>query len=163
MPVIEMYVPKGALDDETRRTLHDRVSRQVLEAEGATYDESPLAQAITWMMIYEMPEGGWSIGGKVLSSGEEPRVLTRVSVPHGALDDERRADIAARVNREVTNALGEPFKDPTTSFCLISEQTFSGGGIVVSFADLVQWLGLPHRQDRDANAAEPIAAGGTPR
>src|SRR5919199_1834612 len=110
MPLIEMYVPKGALNDETRRMLHDRVSRQVLEAEGATYDESPLAQAITWMLINEMPEGSWSVGGQVLSASHGPRVLTRVNVPHGSLDDERRADIATRVNREVVNALGEDFR-----------------------------------------------------
>jgi hypothetical protein len=111
------------------------------------------------MLIHEMPEGSWSVGSQVRSRGDEPRVLTRVSVPHGSLNDERRADIAMRVNREVVNALGDQFTDPTKSFCLISEQTFSGGGIVVSFADLVQWLGLPHLQDRDEPAATPTPAG----
>jgi hypothetical protein len=53
MPLIEMYVPKGTLDDDAKRALHDRVSRQVLEAEGVTYDESPRAQAITWMLIHK--------------------------------------------------------------------------------------------------------------
>jgi phenylpyruvate tautomerase PptA (4-oxalocrotonate tautomerase family) len=154
VPFIEMYVPEGVLDDETKQTLHNNVSRQVLEAEGATYDESPLAQAITWMLIHEVPEGSWSVGSQVQSRGDEPRVLTRVSVPHGSLTDERRADIAMRVNREVVNALGDQFTDPTKSFCLISEQTFSGGGIVVSFADLAQLLGLPHLLERD----EPVAA-----
>jgi phenylpyruvate tautomerase PptA (4-oxalocrotonate tautomerase family) len=142
MPLIEMYVPEGVLKPETKRILHDRVSRQVLEAEGATYDESPVAQAITWMLIHEVPEGNWSVGSKVLAGGGEPRILTRVSVPHGALNDHRRADIAMRVNREVINVLGEEFNDPTRNFCLIAEQTFSGNGMVVSFDDLVDWLGL---------------------
>jgi phenylpyruvate tautomerase PptA (4-oxalocrotonate tautomerase family) len=158
VPFIEMYIPEGVLDDETKQTLHNNVSRQVLEAEGATYDESPLAQAITWMLIHEVPEGSWSVGSQVQSRGDEPRVLTRVSMPHGSLNDERRADIAMRVNREVVNALGNQFTDPTKSFCLISEQTFSGGGIVVSFADLVQWLGLPHLLDRHDPAAPSAPA-----
>ncbi|OMC51532.1 hypothetical protein A5747_23010 [Mycobacterium sp. IS-836] len=159
MPFIEMYVPEGLLDDETKQTLHNNVSRQVLEAEGATYDESPLAQAITWMLIHEMPEGSWSVGSQVQSRSDEPRVLTRISVPHGSMDDARRADIAMRVNRELVDALGDQFTDPTKSFCLISEQTFSGGGIVVSFDDLVQWLGLPHLADRDQPAAASAPAG----
>jgi phenylpyruvate tautomerase PptA (4-oxalocrotonate tautomerase family) len=159
VPFIEMYVPEGVLDDKTKQTLHNNVSRQVLEAEGATYDESPLAQAITWMLIHEVPEGSWSVGSQVRSRGDEPRVLTRVSVPYGSLNDERRADIAMRVNREVVNALGDQFTDPTKSFCLISEQTFSGGGIVVGFADLVQWLGLPHLLDSDEPAATSSPAG----
>ncbi|OMC49611.1 hypothetical protein [Mycobacterium sp. IS-1264] len=158
MPFIEMYVPEGLLDNETKQTLHNNVSRQVLEAEGATYDESPLARAITWMLIHEVPEGNWSIGSRVRSGTDEPRVLTRISVPHGSMDDARRADIAMRVNREVVDALGDQFTDPTKSFCLISEQTFSGGGTVVSFDDLVQWLGLPHLVDGDQPAAASAPA-----
>jgi phenylpyruvate tautomerase PptA (4-oxalocrotonate tautomerase family) len=128
-----------------------------MEAEGATYGESPRAQAITWMLIHEMPAGSWSVGSEILTADEGPRVLTRVNVPHGSLNDERRAEVAARVNREVVDALGEELADPTKSFCLIVEQTFSGGGIVVSFADLVQWLGLPQTVDGDNHAAAKSA------
>ncbi len=83
MPVIEMYVPAGAVDDKQKRELHERVSREVLEAEGASY-ESELARSITWMLIHEVPEGTWSVGSTVISAGDEPFVMTRVSVPHGA-------------------------------------------------------------------------------
>jgi phenylpyruvate tautomerase PptA (4-oxalocrotonate tautomerase family) len=142
MPIIEMYVPDGTVDEQTKRRLHERVGRQVLEVEGATYDESPLAQAITWMLIHEVPEGSWSVGGELLASGEEPRVLTRVSVPHGALNRERTEAVAARVNEEVVAALGEGFADPTKSFCVIEEKQFSGGGVVAGFEDIMRWLGL---------------------
>jgi phenylpyruvate tautomerase PptA (4-oxalocrotonate tautomerase family) len=143
VPVIEMYVPEGAVDEQTKHTLHERVSRQVLEVEGARYDESPKARAITWMLIHELPEGSWSIGSVPLSAGEPPRVLTRVMVPQGSLNDERRAELVARVNEEVVGALGEDVADPTKSICLVDEQcTFSGGGIVVSFADIMRWLDL---------------------
>jgi phenylpyruvate tautomerase PptA (4-oxalocrotonate tautomerase family) len=144
MPFIEMYVPEGTLDGQTKRTLHERVSRQVLEAEGATYDESELARAITWMVIHEVPSGSWSAGSEVLTADDVPRILTRVSVPHGSMTDEKERDIVARVNAEIVDALGEEFTDPTKSFCLIEEKTFSGGGHVVNFEQLVEWLGLPH-------------------
>ncbi len=96
MPLIEMYVPAGTLSETTRRALHERVSRQVMEAEGATYGESPRAQAITWMLIHEMPAGSWSIGSEILTGDEGPRVLTRVNVPHGSLNDERRGGSAGQ-------------------------------------------------------------------
>jgi phenylpyruvate tautomerase PptA (4-oxalocrotonate tautomerase family) len=149
MPFIEMYVPEGTLDEQTKRTLHQRVSRQVLEAEGATYDESDLARAITWMVIHDVPVGSWSTGSEVLTADDVPRILTRVAVPQGALDDEKRRDIVARVNAEIVRALGDEFTDPTKSFCLIEENTFSGGGHVVTFDQLVEWLGLPHPADGD--------------
>lgn len=154
MPVIEMYVPKGTLDETKKRTLHDRVARQVLEIEGASYDESPKARAITWMLIHELPEGSFSIGSEPLSAGDEPRILTRVTTPPGALDDERRAEVVKRVNQEIVDALGEEFADVTKSFCLVDERcTFSGGGVVVSFADVMRWVGL------DPETRQPIAAG----
>jgi phenylpyruvate tautomerase PptA (4-oxalocrotonate tautomerase family) len=159
MPFIEMYVPEGVLDEQTKRTLHDRVSRQVLEAEGATYEESDLAQAITWMLIHEMPAGSWSVGSEVLAAEDVPRIVTRVAVPHGAMNDEKRRDIVARVNAEVVSALGEDFTDPTKAFCLIEEMTFSGGGQVVTFEQLVQLLGLPHLAEGDAQEDVALAAG----
>jgi phenylpyruvate tautomerase PptA (4-oxalocrotonate tautomerase family) len=160
MPLIDMYVPEGTLTEETKRRLHDRVARQVLEVEGATYDESPKARAITWMLIHEMPEGSFSIGSEPLSSGSEPRILTRVNTPRGALDDERRAEVVRRVNQEIVDALGEEFADPTKSMCLVDELTFSGGGIVVSFEDVMRWVGLDPetREPLMVGAAEPSAS-----
>ncbi len=160
MPFIEMYVPEGALDEQTKRGLHERVSRQVLEAEGATYEESELARAITWMLIREMPAGSWSVGSEVLTADDGPRIVTRVAVPHGALNERVKRDIVARVNAEVVDALGEEFADPTKSWCLIEENVFSGGGRVVNFEELVEWLGLPHlAEDESEDARTPVSAG----
>jgi phenylpyruvate tautomerase PptA (4-oxalocrotonate tautomerase family) len=132
MPFIEMYVTEGALDDDGKRTLHERVSRTVLEAEGASYDDSELAQAITWMLIHEIPATNWS------------------------MTDKKRNDIVATVNAEVVNVLGEEFTDPTKSFCLIDEMTFSGGPMVVTFEQLVELLDLP--QMLEDEEAEPAPA-----
>lgn len=157
MPFIEMYVPEGAITEERKRRLHERVARQVLEVEGATYDESPKARAITWMLIHEVPEGNFSVGSEPLSSGLEPRVLTRVVTPHGALDDERRAEVVRRVNHEVVEALGEEFADPTRSICLLGELTFSGGGIVVTFDDVMRWVGLDPETRQPLEPAQAVA------
>lgn len=149
MPVIEMFVPQGTVDAKAKRRLHERVGRQVLEVEGATYDEAPLAQAITWMLIHEMPEGSWSVGSAVLSDADEPRVLTRVVVPQGAMDDERRAAIASRVNAEIVDVLGDTLADPTRSICVLDDSsTFSGGGMVASFDQIMSWI----RSDGDREA-----------
>src|ERR671918_1486430 len=151
MPIIEMYVPQGALDVATKRRLHERVGRQVLEVEGASYDTSPLARELTWMFIREAPEGSWSVGGEPLTGDSEPRFFTRVSTPQGALDDERRAEIVARVHEELAAALG---RDPGKlhHFCWIGESyTASGGGTIVSFAELMGLLGL------DPETRTPVA------
>ena len=160
MPFIEMYVTEGTLDEATKQTLHERVSRQVLEAEGiASYDDSDLAKAITWMLIHEVPVGNWSVGGVPLGAGEEQRIVTRVGVPHGALNDRKRRDIASRVNAEIVEVLGDTFTDPTKAFCLIEEKLFSGGGRVVTFEDLVNLLDLPQMAEEEDEASELVPTG----
>jgi phenylpyruvate tautomerase PptA (4-oxalocrotonate tautomerase family) len=152
MPIIEMYVPQGALDEETKRALHERISRQVLEVEGADFDTSPLAREITWMFIREQPEGSWSVGGEPLTRQSGPRFFTRVSTPKGALDDERRAAVAAKVHEALVAALGY---DPgnLNHFCWIDDSfTVSGGGTVVTFEQLMGMLGL------DPGTRAPISA-----
>ena len=160
MPIIEMYVPEGALDAQTKRTLHERVSRQVLEAEGASYDDSPLAKELTWMFIREQPSESWSVGGEFVSGdGEQPRFFTRISTPKGALDDERREAIATRVHEEITKAIG---KEPSAleSFVWIEESdTVSGGGTIVTFHQLMELLGLDPETRRPIEASASQGSG----
>src|SRR5215207_2391771 len=145
MPIIELYVQQGILDEETKRALHERVGRQVLEVEGADYDRTPLARELTWMFIREQPPGGFSVGGELLTGDDRPRFFTRISTPQGALDPERRAALAACVHQEVARALGmEPTElGPLEQTCWIDEScTPTGGGQVVTFEDIMGLLGL---------------------
>ena len=145
MPMIEMFVSAGVLDAETKAKLHRNVGRQVLEVEGGT--GAPLERAITWVFIFELDGDAWSVGGEPVTADRRARFLTRVTVPVGSMDDERRECIAARVQHEIVAALGyDP--GPINSVCLINEVpagNWSGGGLVVGFADVMRMLGLEER------------------
>jgi phenylpyruvate tautomerase PptA (4-oxalocrotonate tautomerase family) len=145
MPLIEMYVQAGVIDEATKRRLHERVGRQVMEIEGADYEETPLARELTWMFIREQPAGEFSVGGEVLTAEDRPRFFTRISTPQGALDPERRAALVACVHEEVARALGKEPTDlgPLDQWCWIDEtNTPSGGGQLVTFEDIMGFLGL---------------------
>jgi phenylpyruvate tautomerase PptA (4-oxalocrotonate tautomerase family) len=145
MPMIEMFVPAGVLDAETKAQLHRNVGRQVLEVEGGS--GAPLERAITWVFIVELDGDAWSVGGEPVTADQQARFLTRVSVPVGSMDDERRECIAARVHHEIVAALGyDP--GPLNSVCLINEVptgNWSGGGLIVGFVDVMRMLGLEER------------------
>jgi hypothetical protein len=98
----------------------------------------------------------------VVQSGKEPREVTEVREMLDATDTLRRArgersrtagedrraarGAGAKVNarlRAPPGGLAQKRGDPMP-FCLIEEKTFSGGGHVVNFEQLVEWLGLPH-------------------
>lgn len=145
MPMIEMFVSAGVLDTETKARLHRNVGRQVLEVEGGT--GAPLERAITWVFIFEVNGDTWSVGGEPVTADRQARFLTRVTVPVGSMDDERRECIAARVQHEIVAALGyDP--GPINCICLINEVptgNWSGGGHVVGFVDVMRMLGLEER------------------
>ena len=145
MPMIEMFVPPGVLDAETKAKLHRNVGRQVLEVEGGS--GAPMERAITWMFIFEVDGDTWSVGGEPVTADRQARFLTRVTVPVGSMDDQRREWLAARVQHEIVAALGyDP--GPINTICLINEVptgNWSGGGLVVGFADVMRMLGLEER------------------
>jgi phenylpyruvate tautomerase PptA (4-oxalocrotonate tautomerase family) len=159
MPMIEMFVPAGVLDAETKAKLHRNVGRQILEVEGGT--GAPLERAITWMFIHELDGAAWSVGGEPVTGDGQARFLTRVTVPDGSMNDERRERIAARVQHEIVAALGyDP--EPINTICLINEVPtgdWSGGGMVVDFADVMRMLGLEERIFRYPSASIRAAAG----
>jgi len=66
MPMIEMFVPAGVLDAETKAALHRNVGRQILEVEGGT--GTPLERAITWMFIHELDGDAWTVGGEPVTT-----------------------------------------------------------------------------------------------
>ena len=106
------------------------------------------------MFVREQPAGGFSIGGQLLSHGDRPRIFTRITTPHGALDPERRAATAAAVHEEIARAIG---RDPTglgplDQTCWIDESiTPTGGGRAVMFEQIMALLGI------DLDARDPVS------
>ena len=156
MPIIELFVNEGALDESAKQMLHERLPRRVLEAEGADY-RSPLARSITWLMIHELPDGSWSTGSDVCAA-DSPRVLTRVTVPVGAVEGEKRSAIAAGVHEELVDVLGEEVADPTKNVCLIAQEDFGAGGHVIDYQQLTALL--TQNSNGDADGTKPTRADG---
>src|SRR3954471_14107799 len=101
-----MFVPRGSLSAEQKRELHRRGGRQITEVEGGTGD-TPIERAITWMFINECDGDVWSVGGEPVTSDGKARYFIRLQVPSGSMNDEKRRDLASRVNREIGEATGE--------------------------------------------------------
>ena len=62
MPVVTIQVPAGALDAEKKSTMIARVTDAVVEAEGI-----PAVRSGTLVLIEEVPDGGWGIGGRAIT------------------------------------------------------------------------------------------------
>src|SRR3954463_12076488 len=112
MPQIELTLPEGALDTPTIDSLMSDLTTTLLKLDGAPAD-SASALAISWGYVNEVPGGRHYQAGLPDDSGAA-RYRVVVSVPEGALDDERKLRLVEEVTRLVLAAEGTD--DPTASF-----------------------------------------------
>jgi 4-oxalocrotonate tautomerase len=59
MPVVTVQVPAGSLTAAKKALMIEKVTDAVVEAEGL-----PAIRKGTYVLISEVPDGGWGMGGK---------------------------------------------------------------------------------------------------
>lgn len=103
MPMIDVTLPEGALTDEQRNALGERLTNTILKWEGAA--EIPFSRQITLVYFDERPAGSVYVAGE---QSAEPRYRVLVTIPEGSIkDDERKAGLVQEVTRDVLELAGE--------------------------------------------------------
>ncbi|HEX7119516.1 MAG TPA: hypothetical protein VF212_12050 [Longimicrobiales bacterium] len=95
MTLIELFAPKGSLDEERRRRLGERLVTELIRSDGGPPDLIQRGRDLTWVVIHE-PEL-WAIGGRPVAPGEPPRYVVRMTVPGGHLSEAMRAEAISRI------------------------------------------------------------------
>ncbi|MEV4476308.1 tautomerase family protein [Nonomuraea sp. NPDC049504] len=144
MPFVELFVPKGSLDEESREAIGGRLVSEVMLAEGAP--DTEVARSISWLVVNEID--AWFVGGRRVPAGEQPRYVVRVGVPAGSMDDGKRRDIVRRVTRVLADADPHPerFAGPTAAWVHINEVpegNWGAAGEVVRIEDIVALVTAP--------------------
>jgi phenylpyruvate tautomerase PptA (4-oxalocrotonate tautomerase family) len=119
MPFVELFVPKGSLDEDRREKIGAQLVSEVMIAEGAPDTEA--ARSISWLVVNEID--AWFVGGRRLPAGEKPKYVVRVGVPAGSMNDDKRRDIVRRVTRVLADADADPgrFAEATAAWVHINE------------------------------------------
>ncbi|MFI6866344.1 4-oxalocrotonate tautomerase family protein [Nocardia sp. NPDC050406] len=138
MPFVELFVPKGSLNEEAREEIGGRLVSEVMLAEGAP--DTEMARSISWLVVNEVD--AWFVGGRRLPVGEKPKYVVRVGVPAGSMNDDKRADIVRRVTKVLADADEEParFTDAAAAWVHINEVpegNWGARGQVVRTEDIV--------------------------
>ncbi|GAA2213373.1 hypothetical protein GCM10009850_088350 [Nonomuraea monospora] len=141
MPFVELFVPKGSLDQEHREKIGGRLVSEVMIAEGAPDNEA--ARSISWLLVNEID--AWFVGGRQLPAGEKPKYVVRVGVPAGSMTDDKRHDIVRRVTRVLADADSDPgrFAQPTAAWVHINEipeGNWGAGGEIVRIEDIAAFV-----------------------
>jgi phenylpyruvate tautomerase PptA (4-oxalocrotonate tautomerase family) len=100
--MIDVTLPEGALTEEQRNTLGERLTNTILEWEGAA--EIPFSRQITLVYFDERPAGSIYVAGE---QAAEPRYRVLVTIPEGSIkDDERKAGLVEDVTKDILEVDG---------------------------------------------------------
>lgn len=134
MPMLDAYIPEGALSAEAERSLLARLTDVLLEHEGAD-PTNPAARALAKVWLHRPAQ--------VLHAGEvadKPHYRIVASVPEGQFDDERRAGMVRAVTEAVLEAEEGRYDDDALRVWVFASEipdgTWGGGGQIVRLAEI---------------------------
>jgi len=111
MPMLDAYIPEGALSPSAERDLLAKISDLLLEHEGVD-PNNERARPLAWVFVHRP---------QVYVAGappKSPRYRFICQVPEGQYDDERRAAVTEAMTKAVAEAEGAP--GPIPSFACAS-------------------------------------------
>lgn len=134
MPMLDAWIPEGALPDDAEKQLLSDLTDILLRNEGADPSD-PMARSIAWVFLHR-PERVFVAG----EPAEEPRYRFVASVPEGQFDDDRRQAMVEAVTEAVLDAENGAYaRNPMRVWVFASEVpdgTWGGGGRIVRLADI---------------------------
>jgi phenylpyruvate tautomerase PptA (4-oxalocrotonate tautomerase family) len=142
MPMIELTLAEGVLDQEGKARLIKQLMTSVSKWEGMADD--PRVAAAVWTFVDERPAGSIVAGGR---PADEPRYHVQITVAEGSLDDERKSRLVADVTRHVLEAEGS-LNEPVNAarvWCHIHELpdgNWGAAGRVWRLADIAEFAGI---------------------
>jgi YHS domain-containing protein/phenylpyruvate tautomerase PptA (4-oxalocrotonate tautomerase family) len=163
MMFIELFFPKGALSEEQRRQIAERLVTEVMYEESAPASVLEAGRALTQVVIHE-PDT-WIIGGRSVDPSEPPRYVVRVSVP-GSWRKEGSAWLISRVTQVLAEADANPqrlYQEPHAWVHVVGIPEGSCGafGQVMRSTDITRLITKPYREAPEGSIPTQELAPGT--
>lgn len=65
MPVVHVYTAENWVSAKRKKLMIEKITDAVVEAEG-----HPSVREMTYVLIHDVPDGGWGFQGKVITENE---------------------------------------------------------------------------------------------
>ncbi|MQA79560.1 MAG: Tautomerase enzyme [Streptosporangiales bacterium] len=155
MPMLDAYIPEGALSAEAERNLLTELTTILLTWEGAD-PRNAAARSIAWVFLHRPT--AVLVGGEATG---EPRYKIVATVPEGQLDDERRGGMVAAVTDAVLKAEGATRKRDALRVWVFTQEVPDGswgaGGRIQRLADIAGFV-LGDEAAGEAHARAQLSA-----
>src|SRR5438128_7857453 len=149
MPMLDAYIPAGALSPDAEDKLLARLTDVLIENEGAD-PSNPQGRSIAWLFVHR-PEAVFVAG----APADAPRYRFIASVPEGQYDPDRRNAMVHDITEAVLDAEeGSCERDSTRVWVFtpeVPDGTWGALGRIVTLADIATFAtGDPDRGRRYA-------------
>jgi phenylpyruvate tautomerase PptA (4-oxalocrotonate tautomerase family) len=157
MPMLDAYIPEGALSPSVECELLATITDLLLEHEGVD-PSNERARPLAWVFVHRP---------QVYVAGappKSPRYRFICLVPEGQYDDERRAAVTARMTQAVAEAEGGAWPHPELRVCVftceVPDGWWGGGGRILRLADIYElvWPPRPGLDGQPRETAEQVLA-----
>lgn len=159
MMFVEVFAPKGSLEDRQRRQIAERLVGDVMNAPDAPRSVIEAGQQICQVVIHE-PES-WAVGGRQISSEETPRFVIRASMPAGWAS-EMSTHLISRFTAILADLAGDSsrlYDEPLAWVHVVGlpDGCFGTMGQAMTSNDVVRLITRAYREAPDREQVEPPA------
>lgn len=143
MPLIELKLRAGRLDEADIEQLSTELSRAATEAEGSDLDR---AGSMAWTLVDTFADEEWRVGG---SPAAGPTYLVRATLVGGLVDDADKERFIARADEAIEAV--DPDYDPSAAWVVVDELSdgdLGAGGSVMSSEGLAGVMGVETDAER---------------
>jgi phenylpyruvate tautomerase PptA (4-oxalocrotonate tautomerase family) len=135
MPMLDAYIPSGALAPAAERELVGKITDLLLLHEGVNPDNAR-GRKLAWVFVHR-PEV--YVGG---APPRTPRYRFICQVPEGQYTDERRAALTAGITKAVAEAENGAWPYPEFRVCVfaleVPDGTWGGDGRIIRLPDIYE-------------------------
>jgi phenylpyruvate tautomerase PptA (4-oxalocrotonate tautomerase family) len=158
MPRLDLTITADVLGEEEKQQLMRDLGATLLRAEGAP--NTDFFRSITWTHLHELPAEAIQTPDGVA----EPHAIIDVSVPEGALNDERKARLVEEATKVILDATGWGPEAGVRVWTLIRdvpEGNWGAAGQIVQFQQLVAAAKAEREQEGSGRNEVPAARDGS--
>jgi phenylpyruvate tautomerase PptA (4-oxalocrotonate tautomerase family) len=157
MPMLDAYIPDGALSPDAERELVRKITDALLEHEGVD-PANERGRKLAWVFVHR-PDV--YVGG---GPPRMPRYRFICQVPEGQYDDERRNAVTAAITQAVAEAEAGAWPHPEFRVCVfaleIPDGSWGGAGKIIRLPDIYEfvWPPTPGVDGEPRETAERVLA-----
>ena len=140
MPLLQVTAPKDALNKNDQDQLMGRLTKALLNVEGAPDNDSG-ALSLAWAYYHEMPAGTIYIGGENMT---QMPFRIAITTPQGALSETNKQKLVNQIGQIVDDIVG-PYEGKLNHWSMfdeIQEGSWAGGGQVFPLAAIQQAMNI---------------------